>query len=101
MVWGMDQQPTDSETKIDLEALEVHREKTRPERESKFYSQLSEAINSNCMESGSNTPDFLLAEYLRGCLRLWDEMVTKRDAWYGKEISDPAPLPEQNPKPEV
>lgn len=29
-------------------------------------------INKNCMENDSNTPDFILAEYLVNCLKSFD-----------------------------
>ena len=46
---------------------------------SEFRDELTTLINRNSMENGSNTPDFLLAEYLTGCLEIFDTVVTKRD----------------------
>jgi hypothetical protein len=48
----------------------------------KFREQLEQAINSNCLENGSNTPDFILASYLRDCLHNFDEHVNMRNQWY-------------------
>lgn len=48
-----------------------------------FREQLEHLINWNSKESGSNTPDFLLAEYLTACLAAFDNAVTARDKWYG------------------
>lgn len=37
------------------------------------------AINKNSAENGSDTPDFILAEYLTDCLAAYDKAVTARD----------------------
>jgi hypothetical protein len=42
------------------------------------------AINSNSAENGSNTPDFMLAEYLTDCLAAFDKAVIAREQWYGR-----------------
>lgn len=45
---------------------------------------LEAAINRHRAENGSNTPDFILAEYLIVCLAAFDMTVRKREAWYGR-----------------
>lgn len=50
---------------------------------SHFRDEIRAAINRNNMEAFSNTPDFVLAEYLTDCLATFDRAVKKRDAWYG------------------
>lgn len=52
--------------------------------ESQFREELTILINRHSMENGSNTPDFLLAEYLTGQLNLWDQFVTRREYWHGR-----------------
>lgn len=52
--------------------------------EQEFRKELEVLINRYCMENGSNTPDFLLAEYLACQLRTWDQYVTRREQWYGR-----------------
>jgi hypothetical protein len=47
-----------------------------------FAHALSSLINSYCKESGSNTPDFILAEYLEGCLNTFNAAVNQRTNWY-------------------
>ncbi len=49
-----------------------------------FLARVRSAINCACLENGSNTPDFLLAEYLLGCLDNFDRAVTAREKWYGR-----------------
>lgn len=36
-----------------------------------------------CPENESNTPDFLLADYLMRCLQTWEAVTRRRDEWYG------------------
>lgn len=48
-----------------------------------FRPQLESLLNRHCMENGGNTPDFILAEYLRQCLVAFDAAIVARDAWYG------------------
>ena len=45
--------------------------------------ELEKLINSTNREAESNTPDFILAEYLEGCLQAFDIAVGERDKWYG------------------
>lgn len=49
-----------------------------------FRQDLEEVINKHSMENGSNTPDFMLAEYLTDCLRAFDKVMKRRDLWYKK-----------------
>jgi hypothetical protein len=41
---------------------------------------IESAINCNSAENGSNTPDFILAEFVRGCLVAFDAAVNEREA---------------------
>jgi len=50
-----------------------------------FPKELENLINRYSIEGGSNTPDFILAEYLKQCFDTFDMCVRKRDEWYGKE----------------
>jgi hypothetical protein len=49
-----------------------------------FEEEVRKAINGHSMENGSDTPDFLLAEYLSDCLATWNKTVRKREEWYGR-----------------
>lgn len=44
--------------------------------------EIEHAINRCSAESGSNTPDFILARFLTDCLEAFDTAVTVRTAWY-------------------
>lgn len=48
-----------------------------------FVSELESLINRYSLESGSDTPDFLLAEYLSGCVDVWNRTCRGRDKWHG------------------
>lgn len=48
-----------------------------------FKKQIETLINKFCKENGSNTPDFILAEYLNGCLENFNKTVMRRSEWYG------------------
>ena len=51
---------------------------------STFRKELTHLINFHSQENGSNTPDFILAQFLDVCLGLWNQTVRKRDTWYGE-----------------
>lgn len=49
-----------------------------------FKKELENLINNNCLENESNTPDFILANYLNNCLKAFNEAVCSREKWYGR-----------------
>lgn len=59
-----------------------------------FVQELENLINCYSIENESNTPDYLLAEYLRGCLDVFAKTVMAREKWYGREpkLSETFPL---------
>ena len=48
-----------------------------------FKEELEVLLNTYSKENGSDTPDFILAEYLRNCLAAFDKAVLRRKNWYG------------------
>ncbi len=56
-----------------------------------FRQELEILINKANVENGSNTPDFLLAEYLMDCLRAFDKATRSRDMWYGIKLAPGMP----------
>ena len=46
---------------------------------SRLRKEIEQAINKHSLENGSDTPDFILAEYLTDCLRMFDKAVNKRE----------------------
>jgi len=49
-----------------------------------FRKELETLINRHSRESGSDTPDFVLADFLHDCLRSFDLATNARDRWYGR-----------------
>lgn len=49
-----------------------------------FKEELAELINKHSKENKSNTPDFILAQYLNNCLMCFEIAVDKREVWHGR-----------------
>lgn len=50
-----------------------------------FEKELENLINRYSIENASNTPDFILARYMAGCLSNFNETVRRREVWYGRD----------------
>jgi hypothetical protein len=46
--------------------------------------RLREVLNHYSQENASDTPDFILAEYMMGCLDTFNQAVRAREKWYGR-----------------
>lgn len=46
---------------------------------------LASALNRFSAENASNTPDWILAQFLLGCLAAWNTGVQQRETWYGRD----------------
>ena len=70
-------------------------DKCVPDNESEppdFRRDLERLINRYSRENGSDTPDFIIAQYLCDCLEAWEAGVKSREGWYGrakKEAKEP------------
>lgn len=60
--------------------------KTPVEHFDSFRHNLEHLINNQSMENGGNTPDFILAQYLTGCLENFDRTMLRRDQWFNKQV---------------
>jgi hypothetical protein len=49
-----------------------------------FKEKLSALLNVMSQENESNTPDFILAEYLLRSLQAFNVAVVHREKWYGR-----------------
>ena len=60
-------------------------EKTKEVTESRppFMQALEELINRYSLETDSDTPDFILADYLANCLTEFADITKARDEWHG------------------
>jgi hypothetical protein len=54
-------------------------------KETEFIRELISLLNRYSKENGSDTPDFVLAGYLIGCLRVFNAATKNREKWYGRE----------------
>lgn len=54
-------------------------------KQSRLRKEIEQAINKNSLENESDTPDFILAEYLTDCLHAFDKAVNRREKWYGRK----------------
>lgn len=41
-------------------------------------------VNRRSRENASNTPDFILAQFMHDCLNAYEMAVTRRAEWYGR-----------------
>lgn len=74
---------------FDAEAEKLHRER----RMTEFTKELEHLINCKSLENGSNTPDFMLAEFLSQVMAAFDTTVNAREKWYGRAPQGvPAPV---------
>jgi hypothetical protein len=48
-----------------------------------FTKDLKSLINSYCIENESNTPDWVLVNYIRSCLDVFAAATAGRDKYYG------------------
>ena len=48
--------------------------------------ELTSLLNYHSQEQFSDTPDYILAEYLMDCLRAYNAALQKRENWYGRPI---------------
>jgi hypothetical protein len=46
---------------------------------------ITSALNRFSAENPSNTPDFILAQFLLGCLAAWNQGIQQRETWYGRD----------------
>lgn len=53
-----------------------------------FRRELQDLLNRHSKENGSDTPDFILAGYLEGCLAAYDATVIARDQWLGRPVGN-------------
>ena len=49
-----------------------------------FEEEISALINKYSIENASNTPDFILAQYVMACLATFATATQQRETWYGR-----------------
>ncbi len=54
-------------------------------REVKLIKELKDLINKCSRENESDTPDFILGDYLYRAIRNWEITTNRRETWYGRD----------------
>lgn len=54
-----------------------------------FLEELKYLINKYNLEERSDTPDYILAEYMFNCLQVFEKATESRQAWHGMDQSSP------------
>lgn len=54
----------------------------------KLRVKLARVLNAESVEGRSNTPDFILADFLAGCLDAFERSVVNRAEWHGAKRAD-------------
>lgn len=72
----------------DMTELEVTRDSmpAQPEPEQTFEQKLASAVNGDCRENESDTPDFILAGFMNKVLGAYEFTVRERERWYGRTL---------------
>lgn len=61
-------------------------------RRGEFAKELESLINRYSQENESDTPDFILAGFLRDCLSAWNRSTKDRERWYGRKCGNGAAI---------
>jgi len=72
---------------------------TSPDQDNAFRKEIETVINKHSRENVSDTPDFLLAEYLTDCLAAFDKAIRERERWYGRYVLGKPGAPGERPFP--
>lgn len=70
-------------------------ESARVLRNVSFEAELTSLINRFSKENESNTPDFILAQFLEQCFSVFTTSVQQRETWYGRDARPTSAAPEQ------
>lgn len=57
-------------------------------KRTKIEKEIRSVINRYSAENQSNTPDFILAKFLMGCLDAFNKATNRRTEWYKKPIEN-------------
>jgi hypothetical protein len=66
--------------------------------DSSLQADIRKLLNRHSAEAGSDTPDFILAEYLTDALHLYERAVIARERWYGRGLPMAARKPTSGQK---
>lgn len=61
-----------------------------------FRTQLTSLINKHSLENKSNTPDWILGDYICACLAAFDRATKARDGWYNLNLQPDCTMGEES-----
>jgi len=61
-----------------------------------FQKELEQLINKYSKENDSDTPDFMLAEYMIRSLEMFNDIINKREMWYRRKSDIEIPCENQH-----
>ena len=61
------------------------------DRHTQFQEELASWLNVRSAENESNTPDFILAQFMQSCLAAFNVAVQQRETWYGRDAAPSLP----------
>ena len=70
------------------EDINFYSEDLSPEPEQEpdsFQDAVADVLNRRSAENDSNTPDYVLAQYLLSCLNAFNTATQQRETWYGRD----------------
>ena len=56
------------------------------DNQGKFVEELRGLLNRCSMENQCDTPDWILADYIKNCLKAFSIATHKRDKWWGHKL---------------
>ena len=70
-----------------MQQLESEVDLPEVSNEDNFQKRLEDVINNACRENKSNTPDFILANYMLRCLQAFEDASNQREQWFGNKLT--------------
>lgn len=62
-------------------------------KQSELNKEIRDVLNQHSRENPSNTPDFILADYLEACLVAFENASNQRTAWHSNNPTTVGTLP--------
>jgi hypothetical protein len=78
---------TDANVLITILSGEIPLDSPEPVEPPSLADDIAAVLNRHCAENASNTPDFILAQFMLGSLNAFEVASVHREQWYGKRLS--------------
>jgi hypothetical protein len=69
--------------KASKKQVAINKKLIAAEEEKTFEKELTTILNQHCVEDASDTPDYVLARYLKECLNAFNNAIISRDHFHG------------------